>query len=265
MNRVSMGPQAKQANLLQLLGRIHDWERVVAAAEIARQAGFENYNIDLMFGLPTQTVADVRETLAGTMRLQPTHLSCYGLIVEEGTSICRDVTRGKRGAGRGSRARHVTELVRQTFAEHGYRQYEISNFAREGYECRHNLGCWTRVPYLGFGCAAHSFFDERRTMNPRTIDAYLAGQEPQTEHISNEEARFESMMLRIRVTRGVKDEDFSRMHGMDIRGGVRRELDKPLAGGLLEWHAGVLRLTRVGHGPAKQCAGGTHVKLRVRS
>jgi oxygen-independent coproporphyrinogen III oxidase len=246
VNRLSMGAQAKQANLLQLLGRIHNWERVVAAAGIAREAGFENYNIDLMFGLPSQTVADVRETLEGAIALGPTHLACYGLIVEEGTSICRDVARGKLTLPDEEVERDMYEFARQTLAEHGFEQYEISNFAREGYACRHNLGCWTRVPYLGFGCAAHSFFTDCRTMNPSTLDAYFAGEEPKTEQVSKEQARFESMMLGLRVTRGVTEEEFTHMHGMSIREAFGDKLDKPINAGLLQWHEGALRLTRRG-------------------
>ena len=193
VNRLSLGAQARQARLLRLLGRIHDWEQVIASVEIARQAGFDNINLDLMFGLPgggkgdrhllperpdqpsvgpgashkrclspfphPQTVSDWRETLEAAMALSPTHLSCYGLIVEEGTPICRDIAAGKLALPDEEIEREMYELARQTLAEHGFQQYEISNFAREGYECRHNIGCWTRVPYLGFGCAAHSFFD----------------------------------------------------------------------------------------------------------
>jgi oxygen-independent coproporphyrinogen-3 oxidase len=246
VNRLSMGAQAAQARLLRLIGRIHGWEQVIASVEIARQAGFDNMNLDLMFGLPSQTVSDLRETLQAALALSPTHVSCYGLIVEEGTPICRDITAGKLALPDEELEREMYELARQTLAEHGFQQYEISNFAREGYACRHNLGCWTRVPYLGFGAAAHSFFEQCRTMNPPELDAYLAGEGPQTEQISKEEARFESMMLGLRMTRGVKDEDFTRMHGMSIRAAFGEKLDKPLGGGLLEWHAGVLRLTRLG-------------------
>ena len=246
VNRLSIGAQARQARLLRLIGRIHDWEQVIASVEIARQAGFDNINLDLMFGLPSQTVSDVRETLEAAIALSPTHLSCYGLIVEEGTPICRDITAGKLALPDEEVEREMYELARQTLAEHGFHQYEISNFAREGYACRHNVGCWTRVPYLGFGCAAHSFFEECRTMNPSELDAYLAGEEPKTEQISKEEARFESMMLGLRMTRGVKDEDFTRMHGMSIREAFGEKLDKPIDAGLLEWHEGALRLTRLG-------------------
>jgi oxygen-independent coproporphyrinogen-3 oxidase len=246
VNRISMGAQAKQANLLQILGRIHDWQRVVSAVEILRQAGFENYNIDLMFGLPGQSVADVSETLAAAISLSPTHLSCYGLIVEDGTPICRDVAKGKLNLPEEEDERNMYELVRQTLAEHGYQQYEISNFAREGFACRHNLGCWNRVPYLGFGCAAHSFFDECRTMNTSKLDAYMAGEKPAIERISTDEARFESMMLGLRVTRGVRNGDFARMHGMSIREAFGEKLVNPIQSGLLEWEEDALRLTRLG-------------------
>jgi oxygen-independent coproporphyrinogen-3 oxidase len=246
VNRLSLGAQATQARLLRLIGRIHHWEQVIASVEVARQAGFDNINLDLMFGLPSQTVSDFRETLEAAIALAPTHLACYGLIVEEGTPICRDVTAGKLALPDEEVERDMYELARQTLAEHGFHQYEISNFARQGYACRHNVGCWTRVPYLGFGCAAHSFFEQCRTMNSSQIDAYLAGEEPKTEQISEEEARFESMMLGLRITRGVKNEDFTRMHGMSIREAFGEKLDKPINGGLLQWHEGALRLTRLG-------------------
>jgi oxygen-independent coproporphyrinogen-3 oxidase len=246
VNRLSMGAQASQTRLLRLIGRIHTWETVIASVEIARQAGFDNINLDLMLGLPSQTVSDVRETLSAAIALLPTHLSCYGLMVEEGTPISRDLASGKLALPEEETDREMYELARQTLAEHGFHQYEISNFARQGYACRHNVGCWTRVPYLGFGCAAHSFFDECRTRNPSTLDAYLAGEEPTTEQISQEQARFESMMLGLRMTRGVKDEDFTRMHGMSIREAFGEKLDQPISAGLLQWHEGALRLTRLG-------------------
>lgn len=246
VNRLSMGAQAAQARLLRLLGRIHDWPQVIASVEIAREAGFDNINIDLMFGLPSQTVADVRETLEAAFALAPKHLSCYSLIVEEGTPICGDIASGKLTLPDEELDREMYEVARQMLEEHGFQQYEISNFAREGYCCRHNIGCWTRVPYFGFGCAAHSFFDECRTMNPAKLDAYLSGEEPKTERISKEKARFESMMLGLRMTCGVKDEDFARMHGMGIREAFGEKLDKPIADGLVQWHRGALRLTRRG-------------------
>jgi oxygen-independent coproporphyrinogen III oxidase len=246
VNRLSMGAQARQASLLRLIGRFHDWEKVIASVEIARKAGFDNINLDLMLGLPSQTTSDVRETLEAAIAISPTHLSCYGLSVEEGTPICRDINAGKLVLPDEEMDRDMYELARRTLAEHGFHQYEISNFAREGYACRHNIGCWTRVPYLGFGCAAHSLFEECRIANPSELDAYLGGEEPKVERISRKEARFESMMLGLRMTRGVKNEDFTRMHGIGIREAFGGKLDKPIIGELLEWHGGALRLTRLG-------------------
>ncbi len=246
VNRLSLGAQAAQSRLLGMLGRIHDWEKVVASMEIARGAGFENSNLDLMLGLPSQTTADVQETLDAATALSPTHISYYSLIVEEGTPICRDITAGKLTLPDEEMDRDMYELARRTLEERGFIQYEISNFAREGFACRHNVGCWTRVPYLGFGCAAHSFYDECRTMNPETLDAYLSGEKPEIERISAEKARFESMMLGLRMTRGVKDDDFTRMHGLSIREAFGEKLDGPINSGLLEWHEEALRLTRRG-------------------
>mgnify|MGYP000870751049 FL=1 len=246
VNRLSLGAQARQPHLLQRLGRIHDWHDVIASVEIAHGVGLENINLDLMFGLPCQTVSDLQETLQAAIALAPTHLSCYGLIVEEGTPLCRDIAAGKLVLPDEEVEREMYELVRQMLAEHGFQQYEISNFARAGHECRHNIGCWTRQPYLGFGCAAHSFFGECRTINPPTLDAYLAGEEPKTEPISKDEARFESMMLGLRMTGGVRDADFTRMHGLSIREAFAERLEKPIAAGLLEWHNHAIRLTRLG-------------------
>jgi oxygen-independent coproporphyrinogen III oxidase len=275
VNRLSMGAQAAQPRLLHLLGRIHTWDDVAASVEIARQSGFDNINLDLMLGLPggaekgtgsscakhpqgrsgkrclspfphAQTAADVRETIDAALALAPTHVSCYSLMVEDGTPLCRDITAGRLVLPDEDTDRAMYELARRTLAEHGFEQYEISNFARPGYECRHNMGCWTRVPYLGFGCAAHSFLDECRTMNPANLDAYLAGESPKTERLSKDESRFESLMLGLRMTRGVRDEDFTRMHGLSIREAFGEKLDQPVADGLLEWCEGALRLTRLG-------------------
>jgi oxygen-independent coproporphyrinogen-3 oxidase len=246
VNRFSLGAQAKQERLLRLLGRIHDWEQVVASVEIARAVGFENINLDLMFGLPSQTAQDWRQTLDAAIVLAPTHLSCYGLIVEEGTPISRDMAAGKLALPDEETEREMYEHARRTLAAHGLHQYEISNFALDGRECRHNVGCWTRVPYLGFGCAAHSFFGECRASNPANLDAYLSGEAPKIERISKEEARFESLMLGLRMTAGVKDADFARMHGLTIREAFSEKLEKPIAAGLLEWYEDSLRLTRLG-------------------
>ncbi len=246
VNRLSLGAQASQGRLLAMLGRIHDWAQVERSVALARRMGFENVNLDLMLGLPGQTLADVRETLVLALALSPEHLSCYGLIVEEGTPLAASVAAGALALPDEALERDMYELARETLAANGFEQYEISNFARPGYACRHNVGCWTRQPYLGFGAAAHSFDGHTRRANPRDIAAYNAGEPPECIDITDEEARFESMMLGLRMTRGVSDAAFYAMHGLHITDAFGDKLEKPLAEGLVVWQNGALALTRRG-------------------
>ena len=244
--RLSMGAQARQERLLRLLGRIHTWEQVEQSAALARREGFENLNLDLMLGLPTQTLSDVRETLGAALALHPTHLSCYGLILEEGTRMREMVEQGVWTLPEEDAEREMYEECRRTLADHGFLQYEISNFALPGFACRHNTDCWKRKEYLGLGCAACGFLDGVRYQNPRELRAYLRGDAPEETAIPPEEARFESMMLGLRMTEGVSDAEFARMHGMTLRQAFGSRLDVPVAQGLAIWENGRYRLTRRG-------------------
>ena len=246
INRLSFGAQAAQAHLLSLLGRIHTWEQVVESVRMARQAGFDNINLDLMLGLPTQTVSDVRETLEKALALEPTHLSCYGLIVEEGTKMHRMVASGAWLLPDEDTERNMYELCRETMAQHGIEQYEISNFSQPGFACRHNADCWKRKEYIGLGSAACGFMGNVRYQNPPELTDYLNGKPAEETIISPEEARFESMMLGLRMTQGVSDAAFKNMHGVSINDAFGKQLEKPIRLGLVEWQNGFLRLTRKG-------------------
>ena len=246
VNRLSFGAQAAQPQLLSLLGRIHTWAQVEESIRMARQAGFDNINIDLMLGLPTQTLFDVRETLEKALAQEPTHLSCYGLIVEEGTKMHRMVESGEWLLPDEDTERDMYELCRETLARHGFEQYEISNFARPGFACRHNVDCWKRKEYIGIGSSACGFFLNVRYQNPPDLTDYLNGKPAEEMVISPEEARFESMMLGLRMTEGVSDEAFQIMHGTSINDAFSKQLEKPLRQGLVEWRDGFLRLTRRG-------------------
>jgi len=246
INRLSLGAQAAQPHLLSLLGRIHTWEQVESTVHLARQYGFHNLNLDLMLGLPTQTLRDVEETLHYALSLSPTHLSCYGLIVEEGTRMHRMVESGKWVLPDEDTERAMYECCRETLANHGLYQYEISNFARPGYACRHNLDCWKRKEYMGLGSAACGFLHEVRFQNPPSLDDYLAGTPAEETHVSPQDARFESVMLGLRMTEGIKEADFYAMHGMTLEEAYGEKLKKPLQNGLLCRENGFLRLTRRG-------------------
>jgi len=246
VNRLSFGAQAAQPRLLSLLGRIHTWAQVEESMGMARRAGFDNINLDLMLGLPTQTIPDVRETLTKALALGPTHLSCYGLIVEEGTKMRRMVDSGAWILPDEDTERDMYELCRETLAQNGFEQYEISNFARPGFACRHNVNCWKRKEYIGLGSAACGFLGSVRYQNPPDLTDYLNGKPAEETIISPEEARFESMMLGLRMTEGVSNAAFISMHGVSINEAFGPKLEKSLRLGLAEWRDGYLRLTRKG-------------------
>lgn len=246
VNRLSFGAQARQERLLCLLGRVHTWEQVKESAVMAREQGFANLNLDLMLGLPSQTMTDMEETLEAALSLFPTHLSCYGLIVEEGTKMYDQVESGKWKLPGEETERDMYELCRSVLSRHGFVQYEISNFALPGFACRHNLDCWRRREYLGLGSAACGFLNGVRYRNPPSLEEYLAGKPPEQTVLSAEDARFESVMLGLRMTEGVSEEAFYQMHGVTLWDAYGEQLKKSLSLGLVIRENGYLRLTRRG-------------------
>ena len=259
VNRLSLGVQAAQEPLLQMLGRIHTAKDAEASVRMARRAGFANLSLDLMFGLPGQTRQDWQDTLAFALGLQPEHLSCYGLIVEPGTMLEADVASGRLVLPGEEDERAMYDDALRLLAEQGYKQYEISNFARPGRRCRHNLGYWTHVPYLGLGSSAASMlpadapgFVWRRESNPPKLADYLrmmengAAPERETSLIDPAEARFETMMLGLRLTEGVAEDAFEREHGVSLASVYGEKLKSLAAQGLLRHESGRWRLTRRG-------------------
>ena len=199
VNRLSMGVQSFDDGLLKVLGRIHTSAEAEEAFFMARQAGFENLNLDLMYALPGQTLEIWERTLEKATELGPEHISAYSLILEEGTPMAawarprsdEDVNRMQRTA-----TAHLKEA--------GYERYEISNYARPGRECAHNRVYWRRGDYIGVGCAAHSLYQGRRFCNPDSLGAYLAGAR-RTEDVllTEEDVREERLMLGLRTVEGV--------------------------------------------------------------
>ena len=229
VNRLSFGMQARQDRLLHLLGRIHQFEEVAASVQLARRAGITNLNLDLIFGIPAQTMAEWEETLDAALSLNPSHLSAYGLIPEEGTPLCEDLEQGRLSLPDPDTERKMYDTVKLKTAEQGLFQYEVSTFARPGSECMHNIGYWTQVPYLGLGVSAASMtgvhsgkagFTCVRSVNPDTLEAYEDAvrnrRRPASELIRPPEARFETMMLGLRMNRGVSERDFARMHRVPL-------------------------------------------------
>lgn len=256
VNRISMGMQAYQPELLRTLGRIHTYDEVVNSVHLVRRMGIENLSLDLMFGLPGQTPAMWRDTLDAALALSPEHLSCYGLIPEDGTPLKRDLDAGRLTLPDEEDERRMYDDTLDILAGKGYLQYEISNFAKPGNECHHNIGYWTRVPYIGLGASAASLLPTvnggLRLTNPASISDYIAMAEAQAwrrrDRVSllPADARFESLMLGLRMTAGVSEAEFTAMHGISLDvycGDILRRQEKQ---GLLIHRDGRWALTRRG-------------------
>jgi len=223
VNRLSLGVQSMDDSLLAAIGRIHTAKEAEAAVRMAREAGFENLNLDLMYGLPGQTAQQWRDTLQKAAALAPDHLSCYSLILEEGTPLFDSVNAGTCAPlPDEDEMERMDALTLQLTRENGYVQYEVSNFAKAGRQCRHNIVYWECMPYLGVGLNAHSDMDGGRFYNPQSWEDYLAMAESgsisrkQEGNSSAEERMFERMMMGLRQTRGVDAVRFVRDFGREI-------------------------------------------------
>ena len=256
-NRLSIGLQATQNTLLKRIGRVHTFEEFLATYQAARDAGFQNVNIDLMHGLPGQTQADYLDAIRTVAALEPTHISAYSLILEEGTPLYDDVTKGRETLPDPDATADMEDAGMDLLETIGYHRYEVSNFAKPGYECRHNLIYWHNEPYLGLGVAAHSSMVEDgfwvRFSNDSSIPAYLRkldkGKLPRAERIITNtfEQMFESVMLGLRLVEGVDRKAFFDRYGCDVIETYREAYDKNDRFGFWD-HSdpAYLRLTRLG-------------------
>jgi len=174
VNRLSIGVQAAQPRLLNLLGRVHGPEDAVRSVAWAREAGFQNVNLDLMYALPGQTMAEWVESVRFALSLKPEHLSLYSLIVEPGTPIERAIASCELTAPEDEASIQMQRAAGRILSRYGFARYEISNYALPGFECRHNLVYWERGDYLGLGCAAHSMIAGERFENTADLDEYLS-------------------------------------------------------------------------------------------
>ena len=216
INRISIGLQATNDNLLKMLGRIHTYNEFEKVFEDARKVGFKNINVDLMIGLPNQTIDDVQESLEKIIKKSPEHISVYSLIVEEDTKMFELIESGKLELPSEELEREMYWKVKNILQESGYIHYEISNFAKKGYESKHNSNCWKQHFYLGFGVAAHSYYDGMRYSNitdiNRYIENYRSGESIYNvvfhEKQSKEQMMKEYMLLGLRKIDGVKISEF---------------------------------------------------------
>ena len=252
VNRLSFGVQSFHDDDLRFLSRIHTAREAEEGIALAFEAGFDNVNLDLMFSLPNQTPERWLHNLERARALGTTHVSCYSLTVEKGTPLSGMVERGEVFTASEESDAVLYELTMDALASWGFAQYEVSNFARAGFACRHNLAYWRHEDYLGFGPSAHSTWQHRRSWNVSSIRAYsehiAAGRTAASggEDLSTEMLRTEYLSLRLR-SEGIRLSGFQQQFGTDFLEDNRATLRRLEAAGLLAIGADSIALTRKGY------------------
>ncbi|HPT87769.1 MAG TPA: radical SAM family heme chaperone HemW [Bacillota bacterium] len=251
-NRLSIGLQASQDRLLQEIGRIHRWSDFLETFHMARKIGFTNISVDLIFGLPGQTVTDWKETLAAVTVLEPEHLSAYGLQLEEGTPLWERVERGMVKLPAEEEISAMMEWTMKFLPDAGYQHYEISNYAKSGHVSRHNLGYWLGEDYLGFGAGATSTYKGRRWTHLEDPEEYIqriaAGQSTiAEEEILDPATRTEErLLLGLRLRSGIDLGEWKEQYSFDLRPLLEGPLEYLVDEGWVEITDDRLRLTDEG-------------------
>ena len=234
INRLSIGLQSAQDELLKQIGRIHNYEQFLETYKMARKVGFKNINIDLMLGLPNQRIKDLKESLETVVELQPEHISVYSLIVEEGTPIANKIENGDLELPEEDLERNMYWYVKNTLELNGYKHYEISNFARDGYQSKHNMNCWKQKEYIGIGLAAHSYRDITRYSNTGQLGEYIRNVQKENlernriihEIQKEDDTKKEYMLLGLRQIDGIQISKFKERFGDNPIYLFRNELKK---------------------------------------
>jgi oxygen-independent coproporphyrinogen-3 oxidase len=252
VDRLSLGVQSARSSELALLGRSHTFEQARQAVAMARAAGLDNISLDVIYGLPGQSLADWGVTLDATLGLAPDHLSCYGLSVEEGTPLAAQIRTGALAQPDPDAGADMYELAEAWLDEGGFEHYEISNWAKPGRQCRHNLVYWRNEDYVGFGAGAHSCRDHKRWWNVLAPDDYIArvtaddSPVANVEHIELGREMGETMMMGLRLSEGVAIRGFQRRFQRTLTQVYGRELEELEAAHLIEWDGQRVRLTARG-------------------
>ena len=254
INRLSIGLQSANNKLLKEIGRIHTFEDYEKTVKLAREAGFKNINSDVIIGLPNQTIYDVEETLNKLIDLKLEHISVYSLIIEPGTMLDRLINEGKLELPDEEIERYMYWFAKRKLEDNGYKHYEVSNFAKEGFESKHNLNCWNQHSYMGFGLGASSYENKSRRTNISDLDFYIKNIEDEKfdslyvieEEQNNSEEMKEFMMLGLRKIDGVNVGDFRMKFSKDVFIVFKKQIEKLLTADLIELNKSNIRLTKKG-------------------
>ncbi len=258
-NRLSFGVQSANPFELKMLERTHGFGEVIQSVQWARQAGFDNLNLDLIYGLPEQTLEHWQNSVRRIVALGPEHVSMYALTLEHGTPFGRWAQKGLLPLPDGDLAAEMYDWAGDYLAGQGYEQYEISNWARPGRECRHNLQYWRNLPYLGFGAGAHgyaggvryanvlrikTYIERCESADRRTFDFPLSPATVNQHRNTPREDMQETLLTSLRLTReGIAEGRFREQFGLGLGEAFPKEIERLTRRGLLEWQASTLRLT----------------------
>jgi len=251
-NRLSIGLQVVQDHLLKTIGRIHNFVEFLEVFQAARELGFENLGIDLIFGLPGQTLLEWQESVTQVVKLQPEHISAYGLQLENGTPLAEMVATKRATLPSEDEVVTMMQWVMDFLPEVGYTHYEISNYAKPGKEARHNLGYWQGVEYLGFGAGAVSTFAGERWQNPAIPVEYIQAVHEgivsrlELEKIDTKIAAREALMLGLRLNKGLNLQEYQHKYQLDLVEKLEPELISLIGQKLLQLEANQLSLTQQG-------------------
>ena len=254
IDRLSIGLQSTNDKLLKMLGRIHTYAEFEDVYEMSRKVGFKNINVDLMIGLPNQTIEDVEASLFKIIEKNPEHISVYSLILEEGTQLFDLVNNGKLELPAEDLEREMYWKVKEVLEKNGYNHYEISNFSKPKFESKHNSNCWNQHEYLGFGLAAHSYYDGVRYSNIDNLNQYIENFKNENsiyniifhEKQSKEDMMNEYMLLGLRKIGGVQISKFKEKFVDNPLYVFRNELNKLVENELIEVLENSIKLTNKG-------------------
>lgn len=254
INRLSIGLQSAQDELLKQIGRIHNFEQFLETYKMARKVGFKNINVDLMLGLPNQRIKDLKDSLEKIIELQPEHISVYSLIVEDGTPIANKLESGELELPDEDLERNMYWYVKNILELNRYKHYEISNFSKQGYESKHNMNCWNQKEYIGIGIAAHSYRDITRYSNTENLGEYIRnvknGKLERNRIIheiqKEDDTKKEYMLLGLRQIDGVKISKFKEKFGDNPIYLFRNELKKLSDENLIGINEDNIKLTNKG-------------------
>lgn len=254
INRLSIGLQSANDKILKKIGRIHDYKQFEEIFFYAKKCGFKNINVDLMIGLPTQTIEDVKQTLEKIIQKNPEHISVYSLIIEEGTIIEKLINENKLQLPNEETERIMYWTVVNELKENGYNQYEISNFSKKTYESKHNTNCWKQKQYVGLGTSAHSYLNKKRYSNTNNIEEYIKNiqennisknitiHEEQTEELTMNEY----MLLGLRMIQGININEFKQKFKTDPTIKYKKILEKLQKENLIQITKTSIKLTKQG-------------------